>query len=110
MRKNEGKCKVTKAMLMPLAINSMVKVIEFGEEKYTPAKDKGWKNYKPEEVMDSLLRHAVCIINGEEIDPESGLPHAAHMMFNAAVYNELTVYYSSSGSSSPKSPLDSTGS
>lgn len=106
MRKNEGKVKLTKAMLMPQALRGLVAVIEYGEKKYTPAHEKGWKKYNPEEVVDSMLRHAQALCNGENTDEESGLPHAYHMLFNAAVYAELTTYYSSSGSLEPMSPED----
>jgi hypothetical protein len=90
-RKNGGKPRLTKSMLMPVAMQALVQVIEFGEGKYGPATDKGWLNYKPEEVLDSLARHLVALVNGEQNDPESGLPHTVAIMFNAAVYAEVTL-------------------
>lgn len=86
---------------MPTAQHALIKVLEFGEQKYSPAYEKGWLNYDKQEVMDSMMRHASAIINDELIDPESGLPHAAHMLFNAAVYAELSISddYSFEGSS-----------
>ena len=95
MRKNDGKPKLTKVLLMPEALKGLESVLVFGEGKYDAAERKSWMNYKPNEVLDSMLRHTMAIINGEEIDPESGLPHASHMLFNAAVYAELSAYYSS---------------
>ena len=88
-RKNEGKVALSKAMLMPEALRGLVEVLEFGEQKYSPAIEKGWLNYDIKETMDSLLRHAQAICNGELIDPESGLPHASSVLFNAAVILEL---------------------
>jgi hypothetical protein len=99
-RKNKGKPKLTKAMLMPVAMQALVEIIEFGEGKYGPATDKGWLNYKPDEVLDSLARHLVALTNGELNDPESGKSHAAAVMFNAAVFAELTledVYFETTG-------------
>ena len=90
-RKNKGKPRLTKAMLMPVAMQALVRVIEHGEEKYGPASDKGWHDYEPQEVLDSLSRHMVALINGQQNDPDSGLPHAVAIMFNAAVYAELTI-------------------
>ena len=106
-RKNRGKPKVGKTMLMPEALSGLAWVIEFGEEKYTPAENKGWMKYNPGEVLDSMMRHAVAARNGEHWDPESGLPHAYHMLFNAAVYVELTCR-SSGGSGEPTLHGDST--
>jgi hypothetical protein len=88
-RKNEGKPKLTKAMLMPFALEALVDIIEHGEEKYGPGTDKGWLDYDPMETLDSLLRHVNAIINGERVDPDSGEPHYKAVVFNAAVYAEL---------------------
>ena len=93
---------------MPNALKGLVGVIEFGEQKYTPAEDRGWLTYKPKEVLDSMLRHTIAMLNGEPLDPESGLPHSAHILFNAAVYLELTSCYSSEDSDEPKPPEDLT--
>lgn len=88
VRMNMGKPRLTKAMLMPHAMEALVGVIEFGEQKYGPAVDRGWMNYEEGEILDSLARHLTAIINDEPIDPESQLHHAAHMLFNAAAYCE----------------------
>jgi hypothetical protein len=68
MRKNQGKPKLHKAMMMPEALKAMVDVIEFGEEKYGPARERGWLGYSVEDTMDSLLRHVTAMINGESHD------------------------------------------
>lgn len=91
---------------MPKALEGLVAVIEDGEEKYTPAEDRGWMQYDPKEVLDSLLRHLLKVNNGEFLDPESGKPHAWHIHFNAAVFAELTTYCFSEDSSEQKSLED----
>jgi hypothetical protein len=78
-------------MLMPKAMEAIVQVIEFGEHKYGPATDRGWLEYDHNEVLDSLARHLVALIGGEQNDPESGMPHSAAILFNAAVFAELTI-------------------
>jgi hypothetical protein len=88
-RKNKGKTKLTKAMLFPQALEALVQVVEYGEEKYSDAQEKAWLSYEPVEVIDSMLRHILALTNGEIIDPESGLHHAKHIMFNAAALNEI---------------------
>lgn len=35
---------------------------------------------------NALLRHAFALLNGEEIDPESGVPHASLLAINALFY------------------------
>jgi hypothetical protein len=104
VRKNEGKPRLHKAMFMPKAIEAMVDVIEFGESKYTPARERSWMNYKVDETMDSLLRHVTAVINGETDDPESGLPHLSHALFNASVLVELVSSCPSEDSPSSTGP------
>jgi hypothetical protein len=90
VRKNKDKPKLGKILYMPNAITHLAKAITFGEEKYTPAKEKGWMKYNSEEVLDSMMRHATAMQNGEVYDPESGLLHSGQMLFNAAIFVELT--------------------
>lgn len=64
--------------LLPVeAIEDVVKVLEFGAQKYgrsnwTKVED-GHRRY-----LAAAYRHLVAIQKGEQFDPESGLPHAAH--------------------------------
>jgi hypothetical protein len=98
VRKNAGKPKLSKCLLMPEALSGLESVLVFGEEKYDAAERKSWMAYKPDEVMDSLLRHLMAVKNGEDQDPESGLPHVHHALFNAAVLVEINSYCSSEDS------------
>jgi hypothetical protein len=98
VRKNAGKPRLSKCLLMPEALAGLESVLIFGEEKYDAAERKSWMRYKPDEVMDSLLRHLMALKNGEVLDPESGLPHVHHVMFNSAVLVETTAYCSSEDS------------
>lgn len=63
------------------ALEDMVKVLEFGSKKYT---DYNWKKgLKTPEIFESIIRHLFAYIRGEDIDPESGLPHTGHILCNA---------------------------
>lgn len=60
---------------------SCVRVLEFGSKKYS--RDNWKKGLKVRETAESLLRHLYAMLDGEELDPESGLPHIGHVMCNA---------------------------
>ena len=69
--------------LLPLsAIQEVAAVMTFGAAKYA---DDGWRTLPNAEgrYTGALLRHMVAIQSGEELDPESGLPHIAHVACNA---------------------------
>jgi hypothetical protein len=63
------------------ALEDMVKVLEFGAKKYS--EDNWKKGLKTNEIAESMMRHLFAYLRGEDIDPESGLPHTGHIMCNA---------------------------
>lgn len=74
--------------LLPLElIKPIVEVFTFGAKKYSPWSwnklENGYERYKA-----ALMRHMVAFEGGEFLDTESGLPHLAHVMWNA-----LAMYY-----------------
>ena len=83
LRYNEGKPKwsyVHYASLEP-----MIRVMEFGAKKYAP---KNWQNQMDTtEILESMQRHLAALMDGEEFDKESGLPHMGHIQANAMFYN-----------------------
>jgi hypothetical protein len=58
-----------------------LRVFEYGVKKYG-----GPFTYRAgipiSELLSAAMRHLIAIQNGEEIDPESGQPHAAHVVTN----------------------------
>jgi len=63
------------------ALEDMVKVLDFGAKKYA---DNNWKKgLKTPEIFESMMRHMTAYMRGEDIDPESGLPHTGHILCNA---------------------------
>jgi hypothetical protein len=79
LRYNEGKRKWS---LVPWnALEEVVKVLEQGATKYAPF---NWqKGLSWTETYESLQRHAVSWISGEDKDKESGNHHMAHVAVNA---------------------------
>jgi hypothetical protein len=77
-RFNDGKLKWSLVDLD--TFEPMVRVLEFGAKKYAA---HNWKNgLKTTEIVESLQRHINAFMRGENIDPESGLPHIGHMQCN----------------------------
>lgn len=69
--------------LLPLpALEAIAKVMTFGANKYA---DNGWKSLPDAErrYTGALLRHLTAIEKGEDVDPDSGLPHIYHVACNA---------------------------
>lgn len=74
--------------LIPAKANKeYAKVWTVGADKYEP---RNWEKGMPwTEVIASAMRHLEAIRLGEDIDPEDGLLHAAHLMCNAAMLAEF---------------------
>jgi hypothetical protein len=94
-RHNQGKIDYT---LLPVdALEAEAKVWMLGEKKYGR---NNWEKLHGEDttnvIMGCLLRHAFAILDGELVDPESGVHHGAHIRANAAMlirhYNENKTY------------------
>lgn len=62
------------------SMHSMVKVLEFGANKYSR---NNWKKGLPyTQIIDSTLRHLYAFLSGEDLDPESKLSHLGHAQCN----------------------------
>lgn len=65
------------------ALEAAARVWEFGAKKY--ARDD-WKGGMPHtEIADCALRHLHAWLDGEDLDPESGLHHVWHVLCNVAM-------------------------
>lgn len=73
--------KVRLELLPPEAIIEVAKVLTFGAEKYAP---NNWrKGLSWDFTIGSILRHTTALMRGEDVDPETGLTHAAHLACQA---------------------------
>jgi len=83
MRFNEGKPKWS--LVHFKSLEPMVKVLEFGALKYAP---KNWQKPMPlDQILESMQRHLAALIDGEEIDSESGISHMGHIQANSMFFN-----------------------
>ncbi len=83
LRFNEGKPKWTLVHFNSLV--PLVRVLEYGAKKYAPY---NWQNPMSRmDILDSMQRHMAKLIDGEENDEESGLPHVGHILANAMFYS-----------------------
>lgn len=66
-------------------IEPMVRVMEYGATKY---QEGNWKlpPNDPKQPLQSAFRHLIALVSGEEIDEESGVSHAGHVMTNMMIY------------------------
>lgn len=72
--------KVRMELIDPLAMEGLAKVLDFGARKYAVDNWRGGFNFT--RIIGSLERHLNAIKSGEDIDPESGLPHIDHVGCN----------------------------
>lgn len=74
----------------PRAISAVAAVSAFGASKYAW---KGWENVPDgfNRYSDAMVRHLAYEGEGEILDPDSGLLHAAHAAWNALARLELLI-------------------
>lgn len=67
--------------LDPKALLTLAEVAGFGAEKYD--RYNMLKGYDWSLCFDAMQRHLLAFWAGEDVDPESGLPHVAHAAWHA---------------------------
>lgn len=72
------------------SLASVVAVLTFGAKKYSAHSWRGVKNGE-ERYYDALYRHLDALAQGEKTDPESGVSHWSHVVFNALALHELEI-------------------
>ena len=78
-KKPEGKPELGLVYMSTLV--AIAKVRRFGINKHGNSED--WRTTSETAHQDAMLRHLMAYIDGEELDPESGEPHLAHMITTA---------------------------
>lgn len=81
-----GKIPVWQGVLQyfPRALTAIGEVSRFGAKKHNDGvMPTEWRRYSAVTYSDSLIRHLLAENEGQVLDPESGLLHAAHAAWNA---------------------------
>lgn len=88
-RYNAGK---TRFDLLPLtALKPAADVFAYGANKYAAW---NWAKGMPWSVPYAcMMRHLEAWYRGEELDPESGLPHLGHVMCNLVMLTHYAEFY-----------------
>lgn len=70
------------------ALEAMTRISTFGAAKYGRGT---WQRVEKERYLDAMMRHVLAMgPDGTAIDAESGLPHLAHVLWNAAAILQLS--------------------
>lgn len=64
-------------LLDPIALEGLAAVLTFGAKKYASHNWRGGISYS--RLIGALFRHGFAVVRGEDLDPESGLPHIDHL-------------------------------
>lgn len=68
-------------------LEDIAHALAFGARKYSPHNYRYGIHYS--RIIASMYRHLSAINRGEDIDPESGLPHVTHLSCNAMFLHVL---------------------
>ena len=82
--------KKPRADLLPAGcLMEVAEVMKFGAEKYG---DHNWRHGTSRgRFVGAALRHVFAWMRGEDIDPESGLPHLAHAICSLMMLRESEI-------------------
>ena len=73
----------------PEALLELAKVYGYGAEKYDHHNYR--KGYAWSLSYNAMLRHILASMGGEDIDPESGLPHMAHATWHGLALTQFLI-------------------
>ena len=88
LRYNKNKSQISMFVEARFAMEGAGQVLGFGLEKYSRG---NWqKGLSHTAICDSLLRHLIAYLAGEDNDLESAMPHVDHILCNALFLAEMT--------------------
>lgn len=89
---DSGKSMVgTLCRVFPRALLGIGQCIRFGQSKYPNPKNWSLVEDGLNRYTDSLMRHLLKMFAGQDIDPETKLPHIFHVCWNALAISEFYI-------------------
>jgi len=74
-------------LLSGIALAACARVLGFGAKKYAA---HNWRmGLSHSRISAAILRHLFAYLDGEDLDPESGLPHVDHVLCEAMFLSEM---------------------
>jgi len=73
-------------------IEQIAEVMTYGATKYNEdPRDPNWVKVEngKHRYYAAMMRHLVADMKGEKLDPDSGLPHLSHFLFNAMAFTHF---------------------
>ena len=77
-------------LIAPDAELWLARILTFGASKY---EDNNWTGLKVKRILGALKRHLNALESGQDYDPESGMPHHAHVLTNAMFLTHILENY-----------------
>ena len=68
------------------SLEIMVQILQETYKKGKYPRDNWKKGMELKDILDSLFRHVVALMDGEEYDQESGRHHIGHILCNCMFY------------------------
>ena len=84
-----GRTKQSYRCVPPVAFAALGTVMQGGADKYGPF-NWGEAGVTATVYYDAALRHLIAWFTGQDLDPESGQPHLAHVMACCAILLDST--------------------
>lgn len=81
--------KVPLWLVPPCGQIAVAKVLKHGADKYGPWNWRG-ESINASNYISAIQRHTLAFLSGEDVDPESGLPHLAHIAATAHILMDAT--------------------
>ena len=82
---DEGKPQLD--LVPPDFVVALCRVFEYGAKKY--GKDNWKEGLDPAALYNAAMRHMFAWMDGEDVDPESGLPHVYHAAWNMLMIQKM---------------------
>lgn len=75
------------SLVPPEILIACAKIRAYGRDKYHAPNN--WVLVEKERYVDAMMRHLCAYLEGETLDPESGLPHIWHAACNMSFIIEM---------------------